>query len=300
MAEKERPRADSLADPHTWAPHTDIAPDEPQAPQSVVVIDEPGIVAAHPTIGPRFLAYLAGMVLLLGLFERSDLLTTGGLVGLVTAMAVVTVAGFGLAIHQASEERWTALTPSFYLTPLLAVLVAAAVSALVSDWRIHAGSQAAMGAAIFAVSFVTVERFRGQRRAGYDLLQDTALIAVVLVAFVVILAGINDIVLRLSLVFVVSMVSAYENLSRASTSHSRAIVGGVVTAQVVTTVAFALISQQFLDVARLGPLLLVAWYVNRGLIYHVLEGTMSVGVFVEYAIGAAVCAVLVATALMAR
>lgn len=300
MAEKERQSADPRSDPHTWAPHTEIAPDEPQAPQSVVVIDDPAIVAARPNMGPRFLAFLAGLVLLLGLAERSDMLTPLALYGLVAVMAVVTIAGFGLALRQASERRWTALTPSFYLLPLMALVVAGAVSALVSDWRLHAASQAVMAVAIFAVTFVTVERFRGQRRAGYDLVQDTALIGTVLVSYVVILAGITDIVARLGLIFLVSLVAAYENLSRASSSHSRAIVGGVVTAQVVTTVAFALISQQFLDVVRLGPLLLVAWYVNRGLIYHVLEGSMSVQVFIEYVIGAVVCAVLVATALMAR
>ncbi len=296
MAGKEQPRAD----PHTWAPHAEIAPDEPQAPQSVVVIDEPAIVAARPTVGPRFLAYVAGLVLLLGLFERSDLLTPAGLVGLMAAMALVTIGSFGLALRQASENRLAALTPSYYLIPLMAVVVAGAVSALVSDWRLHAGSQAAMAAAIFVVSFVTVARLRGQRQAWYDLLQDVALLVVVLVSYVVILAGINDILLRLTLIFAVSLVAAYENLSRATSSHGRALVGGVIVAQLVTGLAFALISQQFLDVVRLGPLLLVAWYVNRGMSYHVLEGTMSIGVFVEYVIGAVVCAVLVATALTAR
>ncbi|MDQ6919962.1 MAG: hypothetical protein M3Z98_11445 [Candidatus Dormibacteraeota bacterium] len=251
-------------------------------------------------MGPRFLAYVAGLVLLLGLFERSDLLTPAGLVGLMAAMALVTIGSFGLALRQASENRLAALTPSYYLIPLMAVVVAGAVSALVSDWRLHAGSQAAMAAAIFVVSFVTVARLRGQRQAWYDLLQDVALLVVVLVSYVVILAGINDILLRLTLIFAVSLVAAYENLSRATSSHGRALVGGVIVAQLVTGLAFALISQQFLDVVRLGPLLLVAWYVNRGMSYHVLEGTMSIGVFVEYVIGAVVCAVLVATALTAR
>ena len=193
-----------------------------------------------------------------------------------------------------------ALTPSYYVVPVMAVVVAAAASGLVSDWRYHAGSQALMAGGIFAVSYVTVARFAGRRRAALDLLQDIALIVVVLAAYVVILAGIGDIVLRLGLVFAVSLLATYENLSRASSSHARAVVGGVIVAQVVTAIAFALISQQFLDVVRLGPILLVAWYVNRGMGYHVLEGTMSVGIFVEYAVGAVVCAALVATALAAH
>jgi hypothetical protein len=192
------------------------------------------------------------------------------------------------------------LTPSYYLVPVMAVIIAGAISALVSDWRYHAASQALMAGAIFAVSYVTVGRLVGRRRAALDLLQDITLIVVVLAAYVVILAAINDISLRLGLIFLVSLLATYENLSRASSSHARAVVGGVIVGQVVTAITFALISQQFLDVVRLGPILLVAWYVNRGMGYHLLEGTMSVSIFVEYAVGAVVCAALVATALMAR
>jgi len=307
MAAKEQPPAD----PRTWAPYNHIAADEPQVANRddelemevtpVVPRGSDRDQAATPTpatvAGLRYLAFLAGLTLLLGLFERSDLLTQVRLYALIAVVALVTVAGLGMALWQASPSRRIALTPSYYLVPLMAVAVAAAASALVSDWRYHAGSQVLMAAAIFGATYVTVGRLRGLRRSFLDLLQDVALIVVVLAAYVVILAGIGDIVLRLGLVFLVSFVAAYENLSRASSNHGRSIVGGVIVAQVVTSIAFALISQQFLDVVRLGPILLVAWYVNRGMAYHVLEGTMSVGIFVEYAIGAVVCGALVATAL---
>ena len=310
MAAKEQPPAD----PRTWAPYNDIPADEPQAadrdgePEMDVTpvvprgSDREQAVTPLPAAvaGLRYLAFLAGLTLLLGLFERSDLLTPARLYALIAVIVLVTVGGFGMALWQASPSRRGVLTPSYYVVPVMAVVVAAAASGLVSDWRYHAGSQALMAAAIFGMTYVTVDRLRGRRRSFLDLLQDVALIVVVLAAYVVILAGIGDIVLRLGLVFLVTFVAAYENLSRASSSHARAVVGGVIVAQVVTAIAFALISQQFLDVVRLGPILLVAWYVNRGMGYHVLEGTMSVGIFVEYAVGAVVCAALVATALTSR
>jgi hypothetical protein len=217
---------------------------------------------------------------------------------LVGAMALFTAAGFGVALWQTPGAHQSPLTASNYLVPVMAVVVAGAVSLLVNDWRLHVGSQVLMAVAIFSATYVTLERFRGRRRPGHDFLQDAALILVLLGAYVAILAGVTDIFTRLALIFAVTFVAAYENLSRAAPGHGRPLVGGVIVAQVVTAVAFGLISYQFLDVARLGTILLVAWYVNRGMGYHMLEGTMSPGIFIEYLIGAVVCVALVATAIL--
>jgi hypothetical protein len=250
------------------------------------------------TLGPRYLAYVAGLLLVLGLFERSDILPATGIYVLVGAMAVVTVLAFGIALRATASDRESAMAAGHYVVPAMAVVVAGAVSVLVADWRMHLGGQLLMAIAIFAATYVTLERFRGRRRPGHDFLQDAALILVLLGAYMAVLAGVNSIALRLLLVFVATLAAAYENLARATKVSNRALVGAVIVAQVVTAIAFGLISYQFLDVTRLATILMVAWYVNRGLGYHVLEGTMSPGIFVEYAIGALVCVALVATAIL--
>jgi hypothetical protein len=309
MAAKEPPPAD----PRSWAPYADaderavrrqeeralrrqeehaVREDEQAVRQEEATLPSPGL------LGPRYLAYLAGLVVLVGLFERSDLLKPVGIYALVAATALLTAAGVGLALRLVPEPAESPLAASHYLVPVMAVVVGGAVSVLVNDWRLHVGSQVLMGAAIFSASYVTLERFRSRRRPGHDFLQDAALILVLLGAYVAILAGVTSLSLRLFLIFMTTLVAAYENLARASSNYGRALVGGVIVAQVVTAIAFGLISYQLLDVARLATILLVAWYVNRGMGYHVLEGTMAPGIFVEYAVGAVVCVALIATAIL--
>jgi hypothetical protein len=76
------------------------------------------------------------------------------------------------------------------------------------------------------------------------------------------------------------------------------LVGGMLVSLAATAIAFGLISAQFLDISRLGSILLVAWYVNTGMVFYMLEGTMTREIFVEYMVGVVICAGLVATALL--
>ncbi|HEY8741121.1 MAG TPA: hypothetical protein VIN56_11065, partial [Candidatus Dormibacteraeota bacterium] len=121
---------------------------------------ESTLTAAKP--GARYLAHLAGLALLLGLFERWDLLGGFQVLAVVLLVMVVTAAGASLALASRA--------PLPYLVPLMAVAVAAAVSYLIQDWRLHVASQAMMAVAIFASSYVTLERFRGNDRPGHEFL----------------------------------------------------------------------------------------------------------------------------------
>ncbi|MEA2647289.1 MAG: hypothetical protein QOE92_2372 [Chloroflexota bacterium] len=307
-------KAPVTPDAESWAPYpdagldSDAAVDDPPAPAEDEDRLEPRagreavVGRSDAGLGPRYLRFLVGAVLLVGLFERSELLSQSGLYILVAALVVLTAVGlaigFANAGADAGPEAGSPWAANHYLVPVMAVAVGGAVSVLVADWRMHLGGQLLMTAAIFSAGYVTLERFRAERRPGHDFLQDAALILVLLGAYAAILAGITSLPLRLLLLFVATCIAAYENLSRATPVAGRALVGGVIVGQVVTAIAFGLISYQFLDVTRLATILLVAWYVNRGMGYHMLEGSMSRGIFFEYVLGALVCVSLVATALL--
>lgn len=265
---------------------------EPRVTREAVAAPSPGF------LGPRYLRFLAAAILLVGLFERSELLSPTGLYILVAALVVLTAGGLAIAFAAAQSEQESALAASHYLVPVMAVVVGGAVSVLVPDWQRHLGGQLLMTAAVFSAGYVTLERFRARRRPGHDFLQDAALFLVLLGAYAAILAGINSLPLRLLLVFAATFIATYENLSRATSVPGRALVGGVIVGQVVTAIAFGLISYQFLDVLRLTTILAAAWYVNRGMGYHMLEGTMSRGIFLEYVVGVVVCVSLVANAIL--
>jgi hypothetical protein len=250
-----------------------------------------------PPATARFLAYLAGALLLLGLFEPSELLPPQAVALLVALMVAVMAVGLGAAVQQ----RGTPATEFFagrYLLPAMAVVVAAAVSLQVVDWRLHVADQALMAVAIFGSTYVTVERVRGRRRPGHEFLENAALILVLLGAYLALLAGVPGIGLRVALIFLASFIASYIQLSDVASEQGRAFVGAFIVSLVATAIGFGLVSAQFLDLGRLATILLVAWYVNTGMVFYLLEGTMTRNVFIEYLVGVVLCSALVATAIL--
>ena len=152
--------------------------------------------------------------------------------------------------------------------------------------------------AVFASAYVNVERLRGRRRPGHEFLENAAVILVLLGAYLALLSGVGSLGLRVALIFVATYVAAYVQLSRVATEQGRALVGGLLVSLAATAIAFGLISAQFLDIGRLSTILLVAWYVNTGMVFYMLEGSMTRNIFAEYAIGVVICAGLVATAIL--
>ncbi|HEV1997559.1 MAG TPA: hypothetical protein VGR61_05450 [Candidatus Dormibacteraeota bacterium] len=260
----------------------------------------PRTIVSDGHLGPRFLAYLATLALLVGLFERWDLLGGAAVLAVVVGVMVFTVAGFSLALRRAGSATESAGLLMHYLVPLMAVAVAAAVSYLIQDWRFHLASQGMMGIAIMASSYVTLERFLGRERPGHEFLMNAAAILILLGAYLSILVGTTSVPLRLAAVFAGTGLAAYELLGRVAAEQARAIVASLIVAQIVTTVAFAMISLQFVDNSRLAGILLVAWYVNRDLARHLFEGTLTRNILAEYSVGLVLIAALIASALLSR
>jgi hypothetical protein len=254
-------------------------------------------VEEGPRASTRYLRYLAGLVVLLGIFERSDLLAPRGLAALVAGIVIFSVVGLAAVVGQVDSDAGR-FQPGLYLVPVMAVLVGAAVAMQIADWKLHVAAQALVGIAVFAASYVNVERLRGRRRPGHEFLENAAVILVLLGAYLALLSGVSSLGLRVALIFVATYVAAYVQLSRVASEQGRAVVGGLIVSLAATAIAFGLISAQFLDIGRLGTILLVAWYVNTGMVFYMLEGSMTRNIFAEYAIGVVICAGLVATAIL--
>jgi hypothetical protein len=221
-------------------------------------------------------------------------------VAVVVGVMIVTVVGTSLALAGTGSARDSARAPLHYLVPLMAVAVAAAVSYLIQDWRLHLASQGMMAVAIFASSYVTLERFMGRERPGHEFLMNAAVILVLLGGYISILVGSTNLAARLVAIFIGTGVAAYELLGRVAQEQPRAVVGSLFVAQLVTIVAFALISIQFVDNSRLAGILLVSWYVNRDLTRHLFEGTLTRNILAEYSIGLVLAAALIGSALLSR
>lgn len=250
--------------------------------------------------GARYLAHLALLALLLGLFERWDLLGGTQVVALVVAIMVVTVAGAALALSASGSTRDSARAPTHYLVPIMAVMVGAAVSYLIQDWRLHLASQVMMAISIFASTYVTHERFMGRERPGHEFLMNAAVILVLLGGYISVLVGTASLAIRMVVIFTGTALAAYELLGRVSAEQARAVAASLVVAQIVTFVAFAMVTSQFVDNSRIAGILLVSWYVNRDLARHLFEGTLTRNILAEYSVGLVLIAALIGSALLSR
>ena len=273
-----------------------MAGKEPAPAEAAVAPPLAPVAPASPATA-RFLAYMAGALLLMGMFEPSDMLPPQAVALLVAVMVLAGAAGLTAALQVPGGEG-TPVAPSQFLLPAMAIVVAAAVSLQVVDWRLHVADQALMAVAVFGSGYVTVERVRGRRRPGHEFLENAALILVLLGAYVALLAGVQSLGVRVALIFLASFTAAYIQLSSVAAEQGRALAGAFIVSLVATAIAFGLISAQFLDLGRLATILLVAWYVNTGMVFYLLEGTMTRNVFLEYLVGIVICVGLVATAIL--
>ncbi|HEY8741376.1 MAG TPA: hypothetical protein VIN56_12380, partial [Candidatus Dormibacteraeota bacterium] len=131
-------------------------------------------------------------------------------------------------------------------------------------------------------------------------LMNAAVILVLLGGYISILVGTTNLAFRLVAIFLGTAVAAYELLGRVAQEQSRAVVGSLFVAQMVTLVGFALVSAQFVDNSRLAGILLVTWYVNRDLARHLFEGTLTRNILAEYSVGLVLAAALIGSALLSR
>jgi hypothetical protein len=212
----------------------------------------------------------------------------------------LTMLGLLAAFRQATREPGEALRPQHYLVPAMAVLTAAAISYEAPDWRLHAISQLVMGAAVATSGYVTLEGLIGRTRPGQEFLHDAAVIVVLLGAYLAVLNGLPSVAARVVLIGLVAFLAAYESFNEAVRGDARAALFGLLVAQVVAVLAFALISLQNIDSGRMAAVLLIGWYANRGIGYNLLKNSLTGGIFVEYLVAALLCAGLVVSAVLTR
>jgi hypothetical protein len=250
-------------------------------------------------LGPRYLRYLAGLILLLGIFQRSDLLSVQAVLAVIAGTILVAVVGLALALQRAGTgaiETWR--SPDHYLLPVLAIGIGAAVSYLSPDWRLATVSQALAAGVVFASSYVTLERFLGRERPGHEFLHDAAFVVLLLGAFLAILSGIPNLLGKLVLIFVVTFLVAYESFISVVAGEYEALFYSQTVASIATAVAFGLVSASVLGDGYIAVILMLVWYVERGVIVHVLSRTMTRSIMLEYIVMAVVCLVLVANAVL--
>jgi hypothetical protein len=255
--------------------------------------------SAEPVkLGTRYLGFLASCAVIIGLAFKSELLSPNQVWEATAGLVVLTTGGLMFLHARNRTPAWFSL--DYYVVPALAVIGASSFSMLASDWRLHAAAMGAMGLTIYISSYVDLCRGIGRVRPLHRFLRDSSTFLTLLALFFLVLQSELPNAVKFVWIFLVSLLSGYRSFRLVTQREGRALFSAFVTAQMVTALAFGMVTYLNQGNAYVAVVLAFAWYANQGFILHALDDSLSRRVFLEYGLFAVITVYLVALALLTR
>ena len=262
-----------------------------KTPPTITVPRAPAAAAERDR---RFLVFIGIVLVAAALGLKSELVGGRQVWMLAGAMVVLAVAALAAYLRYGDARP----APEHYIAVAIGCLAIGGLSTLVADFWRFALLVAAFGLAFVVTAQLDYRRLRAQEKPGHLVLQEAVLIVTVSGAYLVLLATQMDQPLRLTGIFVVGTLAAYRYFRVVGTAipPGRSVFFAVVVGQVVTLLA-SLVSfyEATIGEGLFAVMLVLTWYVNRGLIRHGIEENFSLQILIEYAGAMAVLAYLFMT-----
>jgi hypothetical protein len=239
----------------------------------------------------RFLVFAGVVLVAIGLGFKSDLLGQNQVWAL--GLGLVVVAAPAILAYLRSAEEPPAV--EHYIPVALGAITLAGLTNPIFGLQLW---QFALLVVLFGVGFVIVGRLdylrlHGTEKRGHVVVQEAILICVLAGAYLVVVTLPFNPILRLLWILTITFLASYRSfrINGTSIAPSRAFIFAVFVAQVVTFLAWAVTALEsflYLNEGIFAGMLLLAWYINRGLVRHTVEDSFTRHVVLEYAAFAAV------------
>jgi len=237
----------------------------------------------------RFLVFAGIVLVAIALGFKSELLAQNQVWML--GLGLIVVAAPAILAYLRSAEEPPAV--EHYIPVALGAITLAGLAILVPEqWKFL------ILTAIFGVGFVVAGRLdylrlRNSEKRGHLVVQEAILICVLAGAYLVVVTLPFNPILRLLWILTITFLASYRSfrINGSSIAPSRAFIFAVFVAQVVTFLAWAVVTLEsflILNEGTFAVILLFAWYINRGLVRHTVEDSFSRHVVLEYVAFAAV------------
>lgn len=233
----------------------------------------------------RSFLIFAGIVLAaVALGFKSELLGQGQVWAL--ALGLVVVAAPAVLGYLRGTQEFPRI--EHYIPVALGAITLAGLTQFqdVTLWK-YALATAAFGAGFVIAARLDYLRLRDQEKRGHIVLQEVLLVVVVFGAYLVVVTLHFNIILQLLWIFTITFLASYRSfrINGIAIAPRRAFIFALFVGQVVTFLAWAINALQLYLVINEGwfaVVLLIAWYINRGLVRHTVEDSFTRNVVLEY------------------
>jgi hypothetical protein len=233
----------------------------------------------------RSFLIFAGVVLVaIALGFKSELLGQGQVWAL--ALGLVVVSAPALLGYLRGTEEFPRI--EHYIPVALGATTLAGLSLLpdVELWK-YLVLSGVFGAGFILAARLDYLRLRNEEKRGHVVLQEAILILALAGAYLVVVALHFNAILQLLWIFTITFMASYRSfrINGSAIAPRRAFIFALFVAQVVTFLAWAVTALSIYLVVNEGifaVMLLLAWYINRGLVRHTVEDSFTRNVVLEY------------------
>jgi hypothetical protein len=237
-------------------------------------------VRARSERDKRFLVFVSFVLVAISLGFKSEMIGPTQVWGLGVGLLVLATPALLGYLH--SDTGMPSV--EHFVPVMLGTLAVAGLSLLIPEWWKYSVITVAFGAGFCFAAHLDYRQLRDRQKPGHLVVQELLLAFGLAGSYLVILTLNLALPLRLAAIFSISLLASYRSfriLGNPMTPR-RALLFSVFVAQLVSFFAWAMTSYLYFTEGVFTVLLFLLWYVNRGIIRHTVEETLTRNVVIEY------------------
>jgi hypothetical protein len=228
----------------------------------------------------RFLIFVGLVLVAISMGFKSDMVGPAQVWGLGLGLLVLATPALMGYLH--SETGMPSV--EHFVPIMLGTLAVAGLSLLIPEWWKYSVIAVTFGVGFCFAAHLDYRTIRATARPGHLIIQEVLLAFALAGSFLVILTVNIGLPLRLASIFAISTLATYRSfrLLGDPMSPKRALIASLFLAQAVTFFGWAMSVYLYFTEGVFTVLLFLTWYVNRGLLRHAVEESISRNIIVEY------------------